>query len=203
MTFRSCWLICSACLIASTCYSHGNYFGVLVGYGNTNWSKIIASDITLQASLPISTDDGTAVYGVYFGKSVTSWLGFEARYQRFTETKVSFADQNLYDPPSFKKFHMYSDTSNFDFLSRFDLRVQKSLGFFTVIGASYTMRRDKISNLNGLGAVFGFGADYIYDSFRQGIEFDFTTGKAKIDLNPAQGYLPFLTQFSYRVSYLF
>jgi hypothetical protein len=99
------------------------YIGLANGYGSTNWAKIKTSNAFLSSSMPVGTHDGGYMWGVYFGDKLSRTLNFRLQYQRFSRTKVSFANFNEYDPPEGKAFSMYSKTQNVELLNRFTLPV--------------------------------------------------------------------------------
>lgn len=183
----------------------GVYVGLMGGYGSTNWSKIHTSDDTLQTTLPSQAKDGGAVWGIFIGDNIGKNYGVELRYQRFANSKISFTQYNEYSPPpDFPAFTMTSKTESYSLLGKLRVPVTQNFELYAVMGGAYTERKDELANVYGLAGVFGAGSRIIFNNhISNALEFDFVTGNASINLEPAKSYLPFLTSLNYKFIYSF
>ncbi len=193
-------LVTSASALGNTWYA-----GILGGYGSTNWSRISTENDSLQATMPSGAKDDGFTWGLIVGDNINTYFGAELRYQRFANSRVSFAQFNEYDPDSnFAPFDMNSRTEAYMFLGKLRIPVNQRLELYSIFGASITYRKDQLNSLHGLGGVFGGGADFaVTQHWHNGLEFDFVTGNAPINLAPAQYYQPFLVSLVDKIEYFF
>lgn len=174
------------------------YFGLQAGYGGTNWSRITVKDNLLKFNLPDKSEDTGPVVGFFTGINIGHHYGVELDYKRYKNSKICFAN-NIYKP---QPFCMVSRTQNVSLLGKLRIAIGKRAEIYSVMGATYIMRRDTLTHKKAFGGVFGAGVNIgVAKHIVNGLEFDFATGKAGINEVPAKSYVPFLTSINYRVAF--
>ncbi len=191
------------------------YFGAIVGYGSTDWSKLVIScdpadplcDPTmLSVSAPISAGDDGAVWGATIGFEVKPFWALEATYIRFPTTVIhldkSYTFYSSVNPLE-NAVDMSSETWAYILVAKFMTRISNS-GFrgFANAGVDFTERKDIITSGSQVSATFGVGVNYVFQTHVMlELFFQYVAGYGRSNEKPVKYYIPFLYALGVKLMY--
>lgn len=190
--------------------AHPFYIGVFGGYGNTDWSQLVAryndqfEYFLLSVSVPVSATDQGATWGFVTGWEVQPHFALEMSYARFPNTNVSFDQYSIYG----SRYNVYSLESNtyaYDFVGKFMVQIEHTgIRGFANAGGAVVHRHDILVDTSHICPTFGVGLNYVLvQHLLMELGFQYYAGFDKADVTPAVNYIPFLYSVTLKLAYRF
>lgn len=187
---------------------HEFYFGINFGYGNTDWSQLVAQWQTtieynlLSVSTPISAGDQGPAWGAFIGWEVQPHFALEMDYVRFPNTKVTFDEYSVY-AADYNVTSLDSNTYTYSFIGQFMVQIARTgIRGFANAGGALVHRQDELVNAGRICPTFGVGLNYVIaQRVLFELAFQYYAGFGKATLTPAVSYTPFLYSFTAKLGY--
>lgn len=176
---------------------HPLYVGLITGYGNTNWQRLVSEDGTSLDATPSSADGQGALIGGLVGYDWTQYIGFEAQFIRFPNADVNFIADPLTPglPNQYGGLtHMTSKTNYASMLVKASAPFDDNhFSGFGEIGYAAEMVSDVLANRHDFRPTFGFGVSWFALShWTYTAAFNYTPGTGVASQTTAAGYIPYL-----------
>ncbi len=188
--------------------AHEFYFGVNFGYGNTDWSQLVAQPndqieyYLLSVSTPIKAGDQGPAWGIFTGWEVQPHFAMELNYVRFPNTKVTFDQYSVY-ATRYNVVNLDSNTYTYSFIGKFMVQIARTgIRGFANAGGALVHRQDELVDAGRITPTFGVGLNYVLAQ-RVFLElgFQYYAGFGKATLTPAVNYTPFLYSVTAKLGY--
>jgi hypothetical protein len=179
------------------------YNGLIGGYGEADWSSMVATNTTDGTSLsnPISADGGGPLFGFNMGYQFNPHVAIEAEYVHMSTATIGMT-WNLYTitPTTLKSSLSYGAVM----LKLIAPISSSGFSFFAEAGPGYQYRSDKIKNVGTFAPLFGGGFMYrISAHWRQEASFQYLPGTGKSVIDPMHYYVPEVYAGLFSLDYLF
>lgn len=173
--------------------AHPVYVGLITGYGETNWNRLVSEDGTSQNATPTSASGGGALIGVEVGYDLTQYIGFEAQYIRFPDVSVSFSPdaQAFIGAPA----HMTSKTTEATMIAKASAPFDHNrYAGFADIGYAVETREDVLAgHIHDFRPTFGLGVSYLaLQRWTVTAAFSYTPGTGTASDETSAEYIPYL-----------
>lgn len=177
---------------------HPFYFGLAGGYGSTTWYGLVPNDknqnLAILLSTPIKVNEGGAVYGFFAGFEISPHFTVEATYWHYPNAEVIFSPDSLFAYEHGDRIKFNTATYNIGLIGKLMIDVPNTnFHLFSGGGIARIYRSDEVTNQSRLSATFTFGLNYDFSAHWMGqVGANYTAGYGVSELNPANGYIPFL-----------
>ena len=170
--------------------AHPFYVGIITGYGNTNWNRLVAEDSLSGTATPSQADGQGALIGGLVGYDFNQYLGVEAQFIRFPNADLNFSTPNIYNDMT----HMTSMTNYagmmFKASAPFD---NNTFAGFGEIGYAVEMVSDVLANRHDFRPTFGLGMSYFWlPHWTVTAAFNYTPGTGVASEQTSGEYIPYL-----------
>jgi hypothetical protein len=170
---------------------HPLYVGFMTGYGNTDWSQLVAQDNEATYATPTSASGSGGIIGALVGYQITSYLSLEAQYIRYPDSSVNFAPGNPVYPGV---THFTSKTNYFALMPKvaapFDHDHYQAFG---ILGIADVQRSDELAHISNVRPTFGFGVSNIQlIHWTFSLAFNYTPGTGSASYNTSTQYIPYI-----------
>lgn len=190
--------------IISSAPQYPFYVGLMTGYGNTDWSRLVSQDPLTSLATPTSASGSGAIFGGLVGYQFTSYIALEAQYIHYPNSTVNFLPGN----PTYPGITQFSSATNYYALIAqisaplpFDNNRFDALGD---LGAAMVQRSDVLADIHDYRPTFGFGLDYHLSSHWVAVTaFNYTPGTGSAAENASAEYIPYLYSGQFIVEYKF
>ena len=186
---------------ASVEYAQENpiYIGLLTGYGDTDWERLVSQDDATAEATPTSASGTGVLYGFFTGYQPFQYVAFEAQYIHFADSDLTF------EPGNASGFEdTTSKTDYYALLMKLLVPVSDSWRVFGDIGVAYVQRSDDIANISDTRPTFGFGADYsIAAHWFTTASFEYTPGTGEAEADASAKYIPYVYSVQVGLAYRF
>jgi OmpA-like transmembrane domain len=181
---------------------HPFYFGVMTGYGNTDWSRLVAQDSETSNATPTAASGSGAIVGALVGYQLTQYIAIEAQYVHYPTSSVTL----LLNPviyPGITNSQFNSTTNYYAIMPKiaapFD---HDQFEVFGTLGAALVTRSDELTNNHDYRPTFGFGVSNIqYAHWNFTVAFNYTPGTGVASQNAAAQYIPYLYAGEFIITY--
>ena len=178
---------------------HPFYAGLLGGYGDTDWSRLVSEDELTAEATPISASGDGFVYGAFVGYQPFHYFAFELQYMRFPDADLVFEPGNAMGINN-----TISKTDYTAAIVKVLVPVGEAWRVFGDIGIAYVRREDDISDIHNTRPTFGFGADYAFtDHWFSSLSFEYTPGTGEAVVDASAEYIPYLYSIQLGIGYRF
>ncbi len=182
------------------------YFGVLGGFGSTDWRMLVPSCHGTQQNIddcksmsnlsaPLSAGDMGFSWGATIGYEIQPHFALEATVIRFPDTTIRFDDATFYQYLADHNLtQITSVTWAYYFVAKFMVQIgDTAFRGFANAGPELTHRKDVLVNAVRVNPTFGVGLDYLLAAHAM-LEFGFQyiAGYGEANTTPACNYIPFL-----------
>lgn len=170
---------------------HRFYVGGITGYGNTDWSQLVAQDNETSQATPVSASGSGAIIGALIGYQLTPYIAIEAQYIHYPDSSISFMPGNA----------VYSNITNFNSVTNYYAITPKVImpldndhyEVFGTLGAALVTRSDVLAHISNYRPTFGFGAsDNLSSHWTVSLAFNYTPGTGVAAINASSQYIPYL-----------
>lgn len=177
------------------------YFGVMLGYGNTNWDQMVSQDASSSESTPTSAGGSGVAEGIMLGYSFSRYFSLEGDFTHFPNADLVFTPYSVYRPLT----KTTSKTNAYALFGKFMLSLDNGkFSPFSEIGPGYVQRDDDLAQKGHFSGSFGVGFDYYFTShWMTELGLQYYTGYGDSTLKPAYDYIPFLYTINLRIGYRF
>lgn len=185
------------------------YLGVTGGYGTTTWQGLVPSEKnlndTMMMSTPINVTEGGAIWGVYGGYELNPYFALELSYIRYPNAKVDFSPDSLFSFEQGGLTSLNTHTETLSLMAKVMLAIPCTYArFYSGAGIAGVHRYDQIMDHWRGSPTFGLGFNLNFtDRIMGELGGVYTAGYGESQLNPAQGYYPFLYSVFLRLGYRF
>lgn len=175
------------------------YIGLLTGYGDTDWERLVSQDEATAEATPISATGTGLLYGFFGGYQPFEYVAFEAEYIHFPDSELTF------EPGNASGFEdTTSKTDYYALLMKLLVPVTDSWRVFGDIGVAHVTRSDDIADISDTRATFGFGADYsLAAHWFVTMAFEYTPGTGEAEQDASAKYIPYVYSGQIGLAYRF
>lgn len=176
---------------------HGFYFGIAGGYGSTTWRGLLPANDdeteVMSLSTPKSVTEGGFAGGVLIGYELNPYFALEASYTRYPDATVTFDEMSLVTF-QYEITDLNTKTSVLALMAKIMMFIPNtSFRAFSSFGIANLYRSDKLTDTSKLTPTFGLGLNYpVTKKIMAELAASYTAGYGKSQLNPCEGYVPFL-----------
>jgi hypothetical protein len=183
--------------------AHPLYVGLITGYGNTNWDRLVEEDSAAAIATPNSAEGEGVLIGGLVGYDITQYIGVEAQYIRFPDASVNFLGSSDGVPNPYGLTHMTSMTDYASMIAKASVPFDNNrFSGFTEIGYAVEMVSDPLGNRHDFRPTFGFGMSYFWlPHWTLTSAFNYTAGTGVANEETASGYIPYLYSFQLIAAY--
>ena len=182
------------------------YAGILVGYGDTNWGRLVSKDQISSFNTPLSGGgDGTSM-GINVGYFLMKYLSVELEYVHYPSARVILnKNANGYNPIYGFTTDFESHTEYFAGLAKIYVPIYDTgVSAFSDLGVAYTWRHDVLAKKGNVRPTFGIGFTYLWGRhILATAQFQFTPGTGESAVTPVLDYIPYLYTGQVGLAYLF
>lgn len=175
------------------------YIGILGGYGDTDWERLVSKDDATEEATPTSATGDGLVYGAFAGYQPFKNFAFELQYMRFPDADLKFLPGNALGWSD-----TISETQYYAAIIKLLVPIKKSWHVFGDIGAAYVHRSDDIADIGNTRPTFGFGGEYtISKHLFSSLSFEYTPGTGQASADSSAHYIPYLYSIQLGLGYRF
>lgn len=206
-------------LLLSTAYCHAGtegktrhplYAGLIGGYGSTTWQGLVPAEkdksLAMMMSTPETVDEGGFTWGFLAGYEFSPYFALEANYMRYPDSHVYYnTKESLFSFTHNGLGKFRSKTDSISLIAKIMMTIPKSnFRIFSDAGVARLYRNDMLLDDSRITPTFGAGVNYDFTDHIMGeIAGNYTAGFGQSQLNPADGYFPFLYSVTARLAYRF
>lgn len=181
---------------------HPFYFGLMTGYGNTDWSRLVSQDATTSFATPTAASGSGAIFGAQVGYQITQYISIEGQFVHYPTSKITI----LLNPviyPGITNSNFNSTTNYYAIMPKiaapfYNNRYQ----VFGTLGAALVTRSDELTDNHDYRPTFGFGISNIqYAHWNFTLAFNYTPGTGTASQNAAAQYIPYLYAGEFIITY--
>jgi hypothetical protein len=190
-----------SCAAADT-VAHPFSIGMITGYGNTDWDRLVSNDTDSSVTTPTKASGSGAIIGAQLAYDITPYFGLEGQYIRYPDASVDFtpyAAALFYD----KQEHITSKTNYFAVLAKVSAPfLNDHYTVFGTLGAARVTRYDVLTTISNYRPTFGFGVSNVQlEHWVFSLAFNYTPGTGTASMNTSDQYIPYLYSGQISVSY--
>jgi hypothetical protein len=184
---------------------HPFYVGLISGYGNTDWGKVVAQDYDASYATPTAASGSGAIIGGLAGYQVTQYVAIEGQYIHYADSTVTLNPKavtfGLYPPGTTTPFN--SATNYYAIMSKFSAPFDKNhFEAFGTLGAAIVTRSDELAHIHDCRPTFGFGlTDVESEHWNFTLAFNYTPGTGVAAERAIQDYIPYIYAGEFMVTY--
>lgn len=179
---------------------HPFTIGLITGYGDTNWERLVSQDDTTSDATPTQASGTGILWGADVGYRLTENIGFDAQYIRYPNSSVDFSDIGAQVVGA---SHLNSETNYYAVLAKAIIPLdQDHFEAYGDLGPAMVTRSDAISHIHDYRPTFGFGvSDDEWTHFVASLAFSYTPGKGEASEEASAEYIPYLWSGQLILSY--
>ena len=190
---------------------HPFYVGVTGGYGSTTWVGLVPVNIkndgneALRTSTPIAANEGGGVWGFFGGYEVIPLFALEVGYMHYPEATITFDPEWYYSQNNPVLESVDTNTETVSVIGKLMVLIpHTTVKAYASVGGAGLHRQDVLMDAWRLTPIFGGGFNYDITTHIMGeVGANYTAGYGEAELNPAEGYFPFLYSAFVRLAYRF
>ncbi len=180
--------------------AHPFYVGVMTGYGNTDWSQLVAQDDAATYATPTSATGNGGIIGALVGYQITPYIALEAQYIRYPDSSVTFSPSDFF---YHDVEHMTSKTNYFALMPKISAPFDHDhYTVFGTLGFADVERSDPLAQTSNIRPTFGFGLSNIeLTHWTFSIAFNYTPGTGVAAETTSDYYIPYIYSGQLIVAY--
>ena len=188
---------------------HPLYAGLIGGYGSTTWQGLVPAEKDKNPAITMSTpktvEEGGFAWGFLAGYEFSPYFALEANYMRYPDSTVYFDEYSIFSAFHDSSTSFKTKTDSISLIAKIMMTIPHSnFRIFSDAGVARLYRNDLLLDDSRITPTFGAGVNYNFTDHIMGeIAGNYTAGFGQSQLNPADGYFPFLYSVTARLAYRF
>ncbi len=169
---------------------HPFYIGGITGYGNTDWSQLVAQDNEASYATPVGASGSGAIIGAQAGYQITQYISIEMQYIRYPDSELDFGPNNAV----YNVSEVNSITNYYAIIPKVSVPFDNDrYAAFGTLGGAMVSRSDVLAHIHDYRPTFGFGVSAIqWAHWNISLAFNYTPGTGVAAYNASAQYIPYL-----------